>query len=331
MTFRGRTGGTAFRLSALTLALALASGGCRASDPVLTFLDDESGLSFTHPPRWIIGFAEQAGVRYRYLTAPKVGEDKEALSVTLISPTTAASADNLAQAYLTGAVGVVRTPDKTGGAAWTFKDAEGVPSRLRVVPAEGGRFFGAWARGSEAAMERYAGRLDVLMDSLRVENPAAWPEERFAGMAARAPQTWTRGSRLSNATNATMQFKSPPLFVEKATDTVHGFATLSKEPVPPPGDLEAFAKMVKGRDSDTVALLEHRPWPAAVGSTRPGGYVDYMRSGTPLTSTRIRRWITVTGGVGLVFACEARADAYDRLDPWCRRVAETVRLEPQAP
>ena len=176
-------------------------------------------------------------------------------------------------------------------------------------------------------MKRYAGRIDTLLASLRVENAAEWPEERFAGMAARAPEAWSRGSRLSNATNATMQFKSPPLFVDKGTDTIHGFVTLAKEPVPPPGDLEAFQKMLKNRASDTVALLEHSPWPAAVGSGRAGGYVDYLRSGTPLTSTRIRRWITVSKGVGLTFACEARADAFDRLEPWCRRMAETVRLE----
>jgi len=311
----------------LALALVLGSGACRASDPVLSFLDDESGVSFTHPPRWIVGFAEQSGIRYRYLTAPKVGDDKEALSVTVISPTAAASADVLAQAYLTGAFGVVRAPETSGGAAWTFKDQEGTASRLRVIPAGEGRFFGAWVRGSDAAMSRYASRLDILLASLRVEDAAQWPEEKFAGMAARAPGAWTRGSRLSNATNATMQFKSPPLFVEKGTDTIHSFITLAKEPVPPPGDLDAYRKMIRGRETDTVALLEHRPWPAAVGSARAGGYVDYVRSGTPLTSTRIRRWITVSKGVGLTFACEARADAFDRLEPWCRRMAETVRLE----
>lgn len=311
----------------LLAVLALGAISCAAPDPLLSFLDEESNLSFTHPPRWNVGFAEQAGIRYRYLTAPRLEGEKEALSVTLISPTVAASAETVAQAYLMGASDVTASKAAAGPAVWTFKDSSRVASRLQIGAADGGRFFGAWVRGSDAAMKRYASRIDVLLASLRLEDPTKWPEERFAGLVARMPETWTRGSRLKSQTNATMQFKSPPLFVEKGTSTIHGFVTVSREPVPPPGDLEAFSKAVRARASDTVALLEHHPWLALEGIDRAAGYVDYMRSGTTLTSTRIRRWITVKNGMGLTLSCEARADAFDRLDPWCRRVAYTVRLE----
>lgn len=306
---------------------ALTVWACGAPDPLLSFLDDESGLSFTHPPRWTVGFAEQEGVRYRYLTAPKVGDEKEALSVTLIAPTPAASADAVAAAYLSGAFGVVMTSGRQGDVTWTFKDQAGVSSKLRVAPTGDGRFIGAWARGSDAAMKRYQGRVDVLLASLRVEDVATWPEEHFAGMAVRAAPSWTRGSRLSNATNASMQFKSPTLFVDKGTDTIHGFVTLTKEPVPAPGDLETFYKMVRSRTSDTAVRLDHGAWDPTPGLDRPEGYADYLRSGTPLTSTRIRRFIAVKNGVGLTFTCEARADAFERLDSWCRRMAPTVRFE----
>ncbi len=318
MSIRGRN---------LLAAAAIALWGCRAPDPQLSFLDEESGLSFAHPPQWTVGFAEQNGLRYRYLTAPKVGDDKEALSVTLIAPVPAASADSVAAAYLSGAFGVVVTPGRNGAITWTFKDEAGISSKLRVSPAGEGRFMGAWARGSAEAMKRYEGRIDALMTSLRVENPAEWPEERFAGMAVRAAPSWTRGSRLSNATNASMQFRSPALLVDKGTDTIHGFVTLTKEPVPPPSDLEAFFKAVKGRASDTVIRLDHAAWPPTPGLNRPEGYADYLRSGTPVSSTRIRRFITVKNGVGLTFTCEARADAFDRVDPWCRLMAATVRFE----
>lgn len=314
-------------LAPLLAAAILAVSACRAPDPLLSFLDDESGVSFTHPPRWSVGFAEQGGVRYRYLTAPAVGLEAEPLSATLIAPTAAASAEVVAQAYLTGATLIQASPSAAGASEWTFRDAGGVSSRLRLAQAGEGRYFGAWVRGSEAAMKQYAGRVAVLLDSLTVENPSLWPEERFGGLVARVPPAWTRGSRLSNQTRATMQFKSLPLFVERGTDTIHGFITVAKEPVPPPGDLETFAKLVKTRVSDTVALLEHRPWPPPAGLDRPAGYVDYMRSGTTLTSTRIRRWMTVKDGVALLYSCEARADAFDRLDPWCRRMADTVRFE----
>ena len=311
----------------LLAATALFLWACGAPDPQLAFLDDESGLSFSHPPRWTVGVADQAGVRYRYLTAPKIGEDKEALSVTFISPAAAASADAVAAAYLSGAFGVVTAPGRGGATTWTFKDQAGVSSRLLVAPSSEGRFFGAWTRGSEAAMKRYEGRIDNLMASLRVETPSEWPDEKFAGMAVKAAPSWSRGSRLSNATNASMQFKSPALFVEKGTATIHGFVTLTKEPVPPPGDLEAYSTMVRNRASDTMARLDRSAWTPTPGLDRPEGYADYLRSGTPVSSTRIRRWITAKNGVGLTFTCEARSDAFERLDPWCRRMAATVRFE----
>lgn len=312
---------------AFLAAFVLLASGCASPDPLLSFLDDESNVSFTHPPRWNVGFADQQGVRYRYLTAPKIEGDAEALSATMIAPIVAESATALAQAYLNGASEIVTSPGPSGVSGWTFRDSSRVASRLQIGAAGPGRFFGVWVRGSDAAMKRYASRVDVLLGSLRVEDPTQWPEERFAGLIARVPSTWTRGSRLSSPTQATMQFKSLPLFVEKGASTIHGFVTVSREPVPPPGDLEAFNKLVKARASDTVALLEHHPWPALEGVDRAPGYVDYMRSGTTLTSTRIRRWITVRNGVGLTLSCEARADAFERLDPWCRRMASTVRLE----
>jgi hypothetical protein len=146
-------------------------------------------------------------------------------------------------------------------------------------------------------------------------------------MAVRAAPSWNRGSRLSNATNASMQFKSPALAVEKGTATIHAFVTLSKEPVPAPGDLDAYDRMVRTRAAETVARLDRTRWPAIAGLDRPEGYVDYLRSGTPVSSTRIKRWIAVRNGVGLTLICEARSDAFDRAEPWCRRMAATVRFE----
>jgi hypothetical protein len=327
MALIGRNRGASTRFGFSLALSALAVAACAPSDPLLAFLDEETGVSFTHPPRWNVGFAEQSGMRYRYVTAPKVPGDAEALSVTLIAPSAADSVDAAAGPYLTGATEVVTSSASDGAKNWTFRDSSGVSSKLRLKQGRPGFFFGAWVRGSGTAMERYASRIETLLGSIRVEDPAHWPEERFAGMIGRAPSAWTRGSRLSSPTLATMQFKSLPLSVDKGTDTIHGFITLSKEPVPPPGDLEAYNKAVKTRVSDTVAVLEHKPWPSAPGLDRAEGLVDYMRSGNAMTSTRIRRWITVKNGVGLMLSCEARADAYDRLDPWCRRMAGTVRLD----
>ena len=96
MEIRGRTGRTSASLRMLLVTATVVVAGCRAPDPLLSFLDEESGLSFTHPPRWSVGFAEQDGIRYRYLTAPKVENDKDALSITLIAPAVATSVDAVA-------------------------------------------------------------------------------------------------------------------------------------------------------------------------------------------------------------------------------------------
>lgn len=328
MASRGFETVAAGRLRALLAGAALLLGNCSRPDPLLSFLDAESSMSFTHPPRWSVAFADQNGMRYRYLTAPKVDNDKEALSITLIPSTEGATVDAVAHAYLAGASEVTQSPGSSGATEWSFKDSSGVLSRLRLVPAPvAGQYFGAWVRGPESAFIRYKDRLATLLSSLRVEDVAQWKEDKFAGMTARVPRTWTSLSRLSNQTNGSMQFKSLPLGVDKGTDTVHGFITISKEPVPAPGDLAAFNKLIKDRASDTVSLVEHKPWPAIAEGQQPTGFMDFLRSGNTMTTTRIRRWITVKNGVGLTFACEARVDVYDRLDPWCRRMADTVRLD----
>lgn len=327
MTGKGVAAVTSNSVLGFFVAAALGLSGCAAPDPQLLFIDDESGVSFTHPPRWKVGFAEQNGLRYRYVTAPRLEADKEALSITLIAPTDGASMDAIAQAYLTGASEIVRSSD--GDASiWSFKDSSGIRSGLRLSKAPlAGRFFGAWVRGSDAAFKQYDSRLSDFMTSLHAESPARWPEETFSGMSIRVPSAWTRATRLSNATNASMQFKTLPFDVEKGTNTIHGFVTVSKEPVPPPGDLTAFNKFVKDRASNTVSIMEHRAWPPVTEGQTPTGFADYLRSGNAVTATRIRRYITVKSGVGLTLSCEARADVFERFDPWCRRLAETVRLE----
>ena len=57
------TGGKAdlrrLHLRGVLLAAALAMAACGAPDPLISYLDDESGLSLNRPPRWTIGAAEQ--------------------------------------------------------------------------------------------------------------------------------------------------------------------------------------------------------------------------------------------------------------------------------
>jgi len=309
----------------VALALTVTTWACKGPDPTIAYLDAESGLSLTHPPKWTVGSAaDAAGIGYRYLSAPKLSGDQEALSVTLINPVAAASVDAVAQPYLTGASDVRKTSVTNGSTEWSFTDSSKLPSRLRVIPVGAERLTGGWARGPESAMKAYSKSLDALFDSLSVEDPAKWPEERFAGMAVRAPAAWTRGTRLSNATNATMQFKSPALATEKANATIHGFATLSKEPAT---DLATFAKMLRERETDIAVRTDRVDWPEVPGVDRPAGFRDLLRSGNSLTSTRIRRWISVRNGVGMILSCESKSDVFDLLDPWCERMSATVRFE----
>ena len=327
MSLRLRTGEISKRGPALLAAAVLSVTGCRAPEPLISFFDDESGISFAHPPRWSIGLATQDGRHYRYLTAPNIDNDPEPLSVTFIAPGQGGSIETVAEPYLSKATAVVAATSSGTSCAWSFNDSTGRPSRLLVASAGQGLFFGAWVRGSAAAMKRHEAHIDRLLAALKVESTQDWPEEIFAGLVIRAPKDWTRGSRLSNQASATMRFKSQPLSVEKGSDTTHGFITVSKEPVPPPGDLDTFNQLLKARGQDIVVVLEHHPWPGDPSGSRPAGYIDYLRSGNTLTSTRTRRFLSVRDGVALTLSCESRADVFDRLDPWCRRMAPTAHLQ----
>ena len=314
------------RLPVVALA-SLAVFACERSGPRILDFNGNSGVSLRRPPRWRTGSATDAsGVPYWFLTAPKIANEAQPVSITLISPAVAASAEAAAQPYLQGAAGVSSSPKAGQSVEWTFTDSSGLPSRLRLIPAGDGRFFGGWARGSDAAMKANGQDLDAIYDSMTAEDPSRWPEEQYAGLALRVPASWTRGSRMSNATNATMQFRSPPLAVEQGNTTVHGFLTLAREALQAPGDVDAFRKVLKERDTDIAVRLESAPWPGTSGLSRPAGYYERLRSGNTLAATRIARWVTAKDGSGIILTCESNAEVHESLLPWCERVAATVRV-----
>lgn len=307
--------------------IAFSASACQRTDTRIASLDPNTGVSFLRPPRWQLGSAVDAtGTPYRFITAPKVAAETQPLTVTLIAPVAAASAEAAAQAYLRGGAAASASPKARQATEWSYTDSERLPSRLRLIPTGDGRFFGAWSRGAEAAMQAQARDLDAFFDSMTLEEPAKWPEEQFAGLAVRVPPSWTRGSRLSNATHATMQFKSPPLAVEKGDATVHGFVTLAKEPIPSPGDQDALRKVLKERETDIAVRLDSASWPEAPGLGRPIGLYERLRSGNTLASTRIARWLVATSGTGVILTCESNAEVHESLLPWCERMASTVRF-----
>jgi hypothetical protein len=299
--------------SALAAALVL-SPACSRPPIELRYLDPETGIAVSHPEGWRIETAESNGARYRYLRAPRLPSDSAAVTLTFIPPADG-SPDDLATPYLAGGTNVLRTPDSTG-VQWTFMDPAGAESRL-VLRSSAGKTFGGWIRGSFP--DARASTLERVIRSLDAALPASWPEETYGSTSARIPADWTRRSRMTNHLGSSMQFRSPPLGLDRGATTVHGFLTVSTEPVPSPGDAEAFYKLIKDRLSDTIVLLRHERW-------RTTGWADLARSGTTVSQTRVRRWIDAAHSRGLIVTCESRADVFDRLEPWCVRIADTAAL-----
>lgn len=297
----------------LLAAAALIASACARGPVDLRYLDPETGLAVSHPEGWRVETAESNGARYRYLRAPKLANDASAVTVTFVPPSEGAP-DAVAAPYLAGARNLVGSRDGEWF-VWTFLDPAGVESRL-ALRGDQKRVFGAWVRGG--FNDDRSATLDRVVRSIDAAIPDSWPEESYGSVAVRVPRDWTRRSRMTNALGSSMQFRSPPFALDRGATTVHGFLTVSTEPVPAPGDADAFYKAVRDRLTDTIVLLRHEKWRT--------GWADLARSGTTVSETRVRRWIDARDGRGLMVTCESRADVFDRLEPWCVRIAGTALL-----
>ena len=97
-------------------------------------------------------------------------------------------------------------------------------------------------------------------------------------------------------------------------ETVHASPT---SPEPAAGTLTR-TKGRRDRLGEPYRLLNHALW--------RDGYVDIMRSETPMAISQVKRFYRVRDGRGYTLAFEARDDIYHRVARWADLIAATLRV-----
>jgi hypothetical protein len=188
-----------------------------------------------------------------------------------------------------------------------------------TAEAPGAYVYGLFAQGDTAAFDAQLPVIEEMVQSLTLERPDRYPEEKndkFA-FSLRAPASWTSTRSFASGTTFLRQYTSPAFGADKA-QTVHASLTLTVEPA---ADVEAYYKATVDKAGDTVGVLSHSPW--------RGGYVDVIQSETPVAVTRARRYYRVADGRGYTLACDARSDIYTRVWRWCDMIAATLKIGPE--
>jgi hypothetical protein len=314
--------------SAALAAAVLAGAACgrgRRAEPYVTYFAPEQAVTVRLPADWTTDQVEQEGTLYRYFLAPGLGpQRKPAVSVALLVAPLAGGLDQHAQTYL-GANKVESTREARGsgltGKSWRFSSPDGATRYSLLLLPEQNRVYGLYGQGEAARFEEHADAVEEMEKSLTLERPARYPEHRNDTMAfsLRVPESWRTNRNFSGGGTYLMQFTSPALGVE-GRETVHASLNLTVEPAP--GTLDAYHKAVRDRLGEPFRLLNHALW--------RDGYVDIMRSETPMAISQVKRFYRVRDGRGYTLAFEARDDIYHRVARWADLIAATLKVGSEA-
>jgi hypothetical protein len=316
------------RLSLLGILAALLVAGCSTQrEPLVTFFTAQHGISLRYPSGWRTQQAEQDGIWYRYFLGPPAAEDNQpSVSVTLLAGKLETTVDDYAQAYLAGNTLVSsRNESRTGatGKSWQFVGPKGETRHLLLLLADGGKVIGLYAQAPTASFERQLPLLLEMQRSLSLEKPALWDERRDAafGYALRLPSSWRESRRFAGGSSLLVQFTSPALAADRDGQTVHASLTLTAEKAPGNTGVEGFYQATRTKLGESFTILSHEPW--------RGGYVDLMRTETPVAISRVKRFYRVEGSRGYCLAFESRDDVAARAESWFDLIAGTLLLGPE--
>jgi hypothetical protein len=300
-------------------------GACRSGprDPFVTYFNGQFGLSLRHPASWKAQQAEQDGVFYRYFLGPSGPANKPAVSATLLVGRPGASLDEYASTYLSGsAAGAPRAEERQGakGMSYVFASADGAMRYELLLLEEKGRVYGLYAQAEAASYDRYARVLAEMKDSLTLERPAFYVEARNdeLGYSLRVPPSWRESRHFKGGGSAFIQFTSPALGADKSRETVHASLSLSIEKVPDEGTLDAYYRQSRINLGDSFQVLDHQAW--------KGGYLDILRTETPLSQSQVKRYYRVFGQRGYSLTLEARDDVFPPVSRWYDLIVSTLRL-----
>ena len=308
----------------MALLCLAALAGCRSrGETFLTYFNGDHGLSVRYAGSWRTDQAEQDGVWYRYFLAPPPGPDNRApVSVTLLAGATSASVDDYAQSYLAGhTVSSSRPEDRQGvpGKSWVFASSDGRTGYRLLLVSRGGRVAGLYAQGDAVAVEKNAAILDEMWASFTVERPDRYPVHSWRPFDASlgVPDSWRETRQFSGRGTLLVQFASPPLLLDKH-DTVHAALSVTLEPVPEGGGLREYYDSTRRKLGENYQVTSHQAF--------RGGYVDVMRTETPVAVSFIKRYYYAEGGRGCSLSFEAREDVFPRAARWADYIASTLRF-----
>lgn len=310
---------------ALAAALAAPQGCARGSrEPLLTYFNGVHGLTVRYPASWKTEEAEQDGVWYRYFLGPASGEKKKSdVSVTLLAGPLGAPVEQYAQTYLTGnRLTSSREEERQGakGQAYAFASADGAMRYSLLLVAERDKVYGLYAQGEVAGFARHAGAISEMERSLTLERPAFYSRvsDPAFGFSLRVPPSWRETRRFSGVGTLLLQYTSPPLLADRGGQTAHSSLTLTVEALGSDQTLETFYQSSRTKLGDAFQILNHGPW-------GDSGYVDVLRTETPVSVSRVKRYYRTEGPRGYSLTFEAREDAYPRVFRWYDLIASTLR------
>lgn len=234
-----------------------------------------------------------------------------------------ASLEEYAVTYLAGGnPGPAGDEERQGakGKSYSFASANGAMRYELLLVEEKGRVYGLYAQAEASAYDRYAPVLKDMRQSLTLERPAFYVEQRndTLGYSLRIPPSWRETRHFTGGGNAVIQFTSPALSADKSRETVHASLSLSVERAPDDGTLDAYYRQSRLNLGDSFQVLDHRSWNR--------GYLDTLRTETPLSESQLKRFYRVAGDRGYSLTLEARDDVFPRVSRWYDLIVSTLRI-----
>jgi hypothetical protein len=235
----------------------------------------------------------------------------------------AGSLEEYAQVYLAGNTLASSKDERrqgVNGRSYLYSSAAGKRRHRLLLLEEGGRVFGLYAQGDAGPFEGLAPVLERMFDSLALERPDGYPEQRDTRFryAIRLPPSWKAGRSLSTGDRLVTQHMSPPLAADAEGRTTHASLSVTVEPVGAPGTLDDYYRSTRQLLGGSFALRDHVRW--------RDGYADVMVAETPLSVSRVKRFYRVADGRGYSLSFEARDDAFHGVVAWFDQIAGTLKV-----
>jgi hypothetical protein len=238
--------------------------------------------------------------------------------------------DEYAQTYLAGNTLASSRDDVRGeakGRSYLFASPDRSTRHSLLLLEEKGRVYGLYTQAEAPLFERHFPILEEMAKSLNLERPSAYPEQRNPAFSfsVRVPPSWRESRHFGGGGTLLLQYTSPALAMDKDRQTVHASLTLTVEPIPGAGTLEAFYEGTRQKLGSNFQVLSHSPW--------RGGDADVMRTETPMAVSRVKRFYRAQEGRGYSLTFEARDDVYSGVWRWYDIIASSLKIgaEMQSP